>query len=149
MKKCKSCQKEIDDKAKKCPHCHSDQRNWFLKHKVLTGILLIIFIGIISNTSGKKENTNQNTQSNTQEQTLKETPTPIIIKGYQEIYDEYAARLKAECPTLAMTECAELSNEGVAEMAKYMYSAKGTDGQYQTYEEWSGKLMDIYMQEAR
>ncbi|MDD4027290.1 MAG: hypothetical protein PHO75_03845 [Candidatus Shapirobacteria bacterium] len=149
MKKCKSCQKEIDDKAKKCPHCHSDQRNWFLKHKFLTGILIIILIVVISNMGGGKESINQNKQSNTQEQTSEETPTAAIIKGYQEIYDEYVARLKSECPKLAMTECAELSNEGVAEMAKYMYSAKGTDGQYQTYEKWSGKLMDVYMQEVK
>lgn len=57
--------------------------------------------------------------------------------GYQVIYDEYSARLQNECPNLAMTECAELANEGVREMAKYMYTAKGKEGQYATYEEWS------------
>lgn len=66
-------------------------------------------------------------------------------EGYQAIYDEYSARLTAECPNLAMTECAELSNEGVMKMAEYMYKAKGTDGQMATYEEWAGKLMDVYM----
>lgn len=65
--------------------------------------------------------------------------------GYQAIYDEYSARLQNECPNLSMTECAELSNEGVSEMAKYMYTAKGKDGQYQTYEEWAQKLYDVYM----
>ncbi|MGK0722886.1 hypothetical protein [Leucobacter sp. W1478] len=65
--------------------------------------------------------------------------------GYQAIYDEYSARLTAECPTLAMTECAELSTEGVSKMAEYMLTASGTDGQYATYEEWAGKLTDVYM----
>ena len=65
--------------------------------------------------------------------------------GYQAIYDEYSARLQNECPNLSMAECAELSNEGVSEMAEYMYTAKGKDGQYQTYEEWSQKLYDVYM----
>jgi len=66
-------------------------------------------------------------------------------RSYQAIYDEYSARLQNECPNLSMTECAELSNEGVTEMARYMYTAKGKDGQYGTYEEWSQKLYDVYM----
>lgn len=65
--------------------------------------------------------------------------------GYQAIYDEYSARLENECPNLAMTECAELSNEGVSKMAEYMYTAKGKDGQYETYQEWSQKLYDVYL----
>jgi len=56
MKKCKSCQKEIDDKAKKCPHCQADQRNWFVKHKIITVILALVLVGIIS-TVGKGDNT--------------------------------------------------------------------------------------------
>lgn len=48
MKKCKSCQKEIDDKAKKCPYCQTDQRNWFAKHKIITVILALVLIGAIS-----------------------------------------------------------------------------------------------------
>jgi len=70
-------------------------------------------------------------------------------EGYQAIYDEYSARLTDECPSLAMTECAELSNEGVMKMAEYMYKAKGTDGQMATYEEWAGKLMDVYMESVQ
>ncbi len=47
MKKCKACQKVIDAKAKKCPHCQTDQRNWFMRHKILTGIVGIIGLFII------------------------------------------------------------------------------------------------------
>lgn len=80
------------------------------------------------------------------EEAAEETAEPEASpEGYQAIYDEYSARLTAECPNLAMTECAELSNEGVTKMAEYMYKAKGTDGQMATYEEWAGKLMDVYM----
>lgn len=57
--------------------------------------------------------------------------------------------LENECPTLSMSECAELSNEGVSEMADYMYRASGTDGQYETYETWAGKLCDVYMESVR
>jgi RNA polymerase subunit RPABC4/transcription elongation factor Spt4 len=52
MKKCKSCQTEISDKAKKCPNCRADQRNWFSRHKILTGILIIILIAAIASAAG-------------------------------------------------------------------------------------------------
>lgn len=55
MKKCKDCQKEIDPKATKCPHCQTDQRNWFMKHKITTFVLVLILLSIIGNSS-KTEN---------------------------------------------------------------------------------------------
>ncbi|MDD4938044.1 MAG: Ltp family lipoprotein [Candidatus Shapirobacteria bacterium] len=81
MKKCKSCQTEIDNKAKKCPHCQADQRNWFIKHKILTGILIIIIIAIISNMSGgeKSSSTTGITEQQTQEQTVTNEPTQTNI----------------------------------------------------------------------
>lgn len=54
MKTCKSCRKEIDDKAKKCPHCQTDQRNWFLRHPILSAILALIIIGMASGSGDKK-----------------------------------------------------------------------------------------------
>lgn len=94
-------------------------------------------------------------ESSIEESPVEEAPAaePIVeedssvgsTRSYQAIYDEYSARLQNECPNLSMTECAELSNEGVTEMARYMYTAKGKDGQYDTYEEWSQKLYDVYM----
>ncbi len=78
MKKCKSCQSEIDDKAKKCPKCQADQRNWFVKHKILTGILVIILIVIISSSSGNK-NKGTNTVT-TQGSNNKTTQTETIGK---------------------------------------------------------------------
>lgn len=76
---------------------------------------------------------------------VEEASTEESSGGYQAIYEEYSARLQNECPTLSMTECAELSNEGVTKMAEYMYEASGTDGQYATYETWAEDLMDVYM----
>jgi len=57
MKKCKSCKAEIPNDAKKCSHCSTDQRNWFVRHKILTGILVLIVIGIIGSASGGSKNT--------------------------------------------------------------------------------------------
>lgn len=71
------------------------------------------------------------------------------VSKYETIYNEYAQKIRDAAPTSSISELAEIANEGVGKMAEYMWTAKGTDGQYATYEEWSGKLMDIYMSEAR
>ena len=44
-KRCKQCQREIEGKAKTCPHCQADQRNWLARHRVLAGlaVLLVLF----------------------------------------------------------------------------------------------------------
>src|SRR5258708_11277053 len=66
-KKCKSCMKDIDQRAKKCPHCQADQRGWFRRHPILTGILGIILffvvIGIISSGGSKNSSSSGNGDS--------------------------------------------------------------------------------------
>ena len=76
MKKCKSCQTEINAKAKKCPHCQADQRNWARRHPILTGffvfILVIIVISATSSGSNKGGSSNGATSAQTsQTQTAK------------------------------------------------------------------------------
>ncbi len=81
MKKCKSCQTEIDSKAKKCPHCQADQRNWFVKHKIITVILALVLIGVISGgAKGNNTTTNSSTSSNKTTDTNTPKPSPIIVK---------------------------------------------------------------------
>jgi uncharacterized membrane protein YvbJ len=46
-KKCPKCGEEIQASAKKCKHCQSDLRNWFVRHKIMTGILALIGIVIL------------------------------------------------------------------------------------------------------
>lgn len=79
----------------------------------------------------------------------KEQPSDNKSSGYKEIYDKWSAEIIKKAPDVGMSELAEIANEGVLEMANYMFEAKGKDGQYETYEEWAGKLMDVYMKEAR
>lgn len=71
------------------------------------------------------------------------------VSKYETIYNEYTQKIRDAAPTSSISELAEIVNEGVGKMAEYMWTAKGTDGQYATYEEWSGKLMDVYLSEAR
>ena len=83
------------------------------------------------------------------------TPPPTSTQpaqttsGYQRIFNDYAARIRAAAPNVGMMELAEIANEGVLEMASYMLTARGTDGQYTTYEMWATRLMDVYLSEAR
>ncbi len=60
MKNCKSCNSEISKKAKTCPNCGLDQRNFFKKHKFITFLLVIIVFSVISGTSNT-ETVNTNT----------------------------------------------------------------------------------------
>lgn len=80
MKKCKSCQSEIDDKAKKCPKCQTDQRNWFVKHKILTSILVIILISIVANMGGSKNNITNKNSSNSNNQATETNKEKQYVK---------------------------------------------------------------------
>ncbi len=81
MKVCKECKKEISSSAKKCPNCGKDQRNWFMRHKILTLIAAIAIIGIISAISGgDKDGTPNNTANNTTQapETTAEVPDTTV-----------------------------------------------------------------------
>lgn len=70
MAKCPKCKEEIADGANKCKHCNADLRNWFVRHKFLTGFLvLIVLIIIISAASGGKSDSNTQTVPNGNNQT--------------------------------------------------------------------------------
>ena len=64
MKTCKECGTEVSSNAKACPKCGNDQRNFFVKHKVLTFFLAIILICVISAASSG-DNTNNEGSKNT------------------------------------------------------------------------------------
>lgn len=52
MSQCKACGKDIAKGVKKCVHCGKDQRNFFMRHKIFTGILAIIALIIVVNVGG-------------------------------------------------------------------------------------------------
>lgn len=55
IKNCKSCEKELDKSAKICPSCGKDQRSFFGKHKILTGILILALFGFIGALNSEAE----------------------------------------------------------------------------------------------
>ncbi|MDS0527580.1 OB-fold putative lipoprotein [Clostridium sp. SHJSY1] len=56
MVNCKACGKEIAKGVNKCVHCGKDQRNFFMKHKIITGILVLVIIGVIGSAMGGNKN---------------------------------------------------------------------------------------------
>jgi len=58
-KLCKHCQTEISKKAKVCPNCKKDQRNWFSKHPILSIIWIFIILWVISGLSNNQQNSGE------------------------------------------------------------------------------------------
>lgn len=71
MVNCKACGKEIAKGVKKCVHCGKDQRNFFMKHKVLTVVLALVILGVIGSAGGKKNSTTTTTTNSSSSQTAK------------------------------------------------------------------------------
>lgn len=66
MKYCKECGEQISSSAKECPKCGKDQRNFFVKHKVITFILVIfIIVGIAVVGGGDTTTNNLKDENNT------------------------------------------------------------------------------------
>ena len=60
LKICKECGTEVSSKGV-CPKCGKDQRNFFVKHKVITFILIVIILGVIIGVNGSGDNKSQST----------------------------------------------------------------------------------------
>ncbi len=58
IKKCSECSESIQSSATKCKHCGADLRNWFIRHKVLSGILGFILLSIIIGSLDDNQTTN-------------------------------------------------------------------------------------------
>ncbi len=87
MKKCKECGTEVSSQGI-CPKCGKDQRNFFMKHKVLTFILCIIVLGSVVGVTGGKNNTiNNSIQTST---TIKEQKEKFTLQeGHKGSTDKY------------------------------------------------------------
>jgi hypothetical protein len=77
---CKACGKEIAKGVNKCPHCGKDQRNWFMRHKILTFILAIIVIVILANMLGGDNETTTDTNQTGEKTTEEKAPEEKVYQ---------------------------------------------------------------------
>lgn len=80
IKKCPKCKEDVREDAKKCKHCGSDLRNWFIRHKILTVLLVFFLIGIIGASFGKTPSKSVDSGQELEVSNVRETKVPEIVK---------------------------------------------------------------------
>lgn len=86
MKICKECGSEVSSQGV-CQKCGKDQRNFFMKHKVITFILIVIIFGMVAGITGGSGNTSKTTL--TSSNTVNEDKTSVAKKyNVGEIYED-------------------------------------------------------------
>lgn len=119
MTNCKACGKEIAKGAKTCVHCGKDQRNFFMKHKILTGILAIIILAGIGSALGGNDDKNPSASAveDTKDNTTNNENTTVTNEDNNENQTEDKAQEVAE-PTEAVVEEVEVIDITAEELAK-------------------------------
>jgi len=134
-KKCKSCMKEIDAKAKKCAFCQADQRGWFRRHPILTGILILIVIGSIGSAASGGSKSSTTASSDTQS-TAQSAPTtaPIIVDATALVgeYDKNKLAAQEKYTGKVVQTTAYISNISNDITGSYYLSLNPSNDQYYT-----------------
>lgn len=86
-RKCPKCkQEDIPITSKECIHCGADVRNWFVRHKIATFFLVILFIAIIANPDSKNaSNTSSPTKTIKTEQVVSKKPETANPEEMKEV----------------------------------------------------------------
>ena len=82
LKPCKACGQELSKSTKQCPHCGHDQRNWFMRHKFLSFIGIIIILAVLGNALGDDDPTTDTASKSNQ---AKETKEEKIYQMNEEV----------------------------------------------------------------
>lgn len=93
MTTCKACGKEIAKGVKTCPHCGKDQRNFFMKHKIISIIGIIVVLCIIGGALGSKGNsddTKPTTSSKSAQSSTSSSTTKSASDDKDKLKDSYA-----------------------------------------------------------
>lgn len=125
MKKCRSCQAEIDLKATKCPNCKTDQRSWFKRHPILTTIFgLIGFFVSVGALSSNNQSGNSTIKDTNVEETSGETGSKeTIVENRQDIPAEYKSALNK---ATSYANTLHMSKKGVYDQLISEYGEKFT-----------------------
>lgn len=87
LKICKECGSEVSSKGV-CQKCGKDQRNFFVKHKVITFILILVIIGTIVGTNGGNK-TNNDSAKTTSSTTSTKQEKFTLQDGHTGTTDKY------------------------------------------------------------
>lgn len=95
-KLCSACKEQINKDATACPHCKTDLRNWFVRHWIIS-LLLILFVGLPVMSNVKKlqefENEVEQTASDTKA-IIGTTTTTLSSPEAQKILQDKLALLQ-------------------------------------------------------
>ncbi len=123
MKKCKSCQKEIDIKAKKCPYCQTDQRIWFARHPIVT-VFLVGFTYLCLNLGTKVNNLENISDRETANQTTTNSTTSPTANPTVKPTDK---------PTTAPTLAPQTGNQNISPISSETISQKNAVNKAKSY----------------
>lgn len=131
MKKCKSCKAEIPSDAKKCSHCGTDQRGWFRRHPILTGLLVLFVIGIvgaIAGSGGSDKGTSQSTTQTTSAETKPAEPMKITARELADAFDSNQVAAEKEWGGKYVEFSAVISNITDSGLSFYNIATKEFSG---------------------
>lgn len=126
-KNCPKCGEPIQASAKRCKHCQADLRNWFARHKVLTGLgLFIVLIIIIVSAGADKDKSDNKTASSNDESGDTKKAEQVVYKVNDPI--------KSDSVELTVTSIREKNQVGT----QYFQSNPSEGGTYVTVQ-WKYK----------
>lgn len=78
---CKVCGKELATGVKKCINCGKDQRNFFMKHKILTVVLVFGLFGVIGSFGNNDTGGNDSVPTSTSSETVQEKQVEATVSA--------------------------------------------------------------------
>lgn len=132
MINCKACGKEIAKGVNKCVHCGKDQRNFFMKHKILTVVLAFIVLGAIGSAmNGDKEEAKETSTKTVATDTIKNDIPNVEEKKEQskvnyENFLKIKMNSKYEDVVALIGEGKELTSSEISGIKTVMYTWNGS-----------------------
>lgn len=130
--KCKACGKEVAKGSKNCPSCGKDNRSFFGKHKVITGILVLILVFSIGTALGGGDSTetsaNNNETATNSNEAASNSNTETQKEDNKVNYDNFInveMEMSYEEVVALLGEGTELSSSEVAGIKTTMYTWDG------------------------
>ena len=162
-KKCRYCKEKIDKKATVCPHCQKNQGT--SAGTVLAAFIIIAIICVcISKVRGADDSSSSAVQGTSSSVSVNSS------SGYEDIYNEYAQKIRAATPGLIneynseaaqntgglnglaainnakISKLAAIATEGTEKMADYCLNHGS--GKTSEYSQWADKLYRVYSEES-